>query len=112
MIRKRERDSYLCGNVVVRWRAHDGEADEEDISLGIGQGPESVIIFLACRIPKTQTDGFAINNDASRVVVKPNKQKSTADSNHSDSSPSFPTRNERLTLSGYTLRGRHWSCTR
>lgn len=63
--------SYLGSNVVVGWRAHNGETDEEYISLGIGQGSESIIILLTCSIPKTQTDWLAINNDASRVVVKP-----------------------------------------
>lgn len=79
--------SYLCGNVIVRRRAHDGEADEEHIGLGIGQGPESIIILLACSVPKTQTDRLAIDNDASRVVVKPvmgepkvNNQRSRAQS--------------------------------
>lgn len=67
----RECISYLCGNVIVRRRAHDGETDEEHIGLGIGQGPESIIILLACSVPKTQTDRLAIDNDASRVVVKP-----------------------------------------
>lgn len=60
----------LCGNVIVRRRAHDGETDEEHIGLGIGQGPESIIILLTCSVPKTQADRLAIDNDASRVVVK------------------------------------------
>lgn len=67
----RECISYLCGNVIVRRRAHDGETDEEHIGLGIGQGPESIIILLTCSVPKTQADRLAIDNDASRVVVKP-----------------------------------------
>lgn len=65
--------SYLGRDVVVgRW-AHDGEADEEHVRLGVRQGPETIIILLACSVPKSQTDRLAIHNYTSRVVVKPAK---------------------------------------
>lgn len=103
--------SYLGSNVVVGWRAHNGEADEKYISLRIGQGSESIIILLTCSIPKTQTDWLAINNDASRVVVKPAMRISMS-AEKSQTQLFFIHRKAVLTRSGCTLRGKHWSCTR
>lgn len=62
--------SYLCSDVVERWRADDGETDEEYIGLRIGEGSETVVILLASRIPQAQADGLAINHDTGGVVVK------------------------------------------
>jgi hypothetical protein len=28
--------SYLCFDVIEGWRADDGEADQEDVGLGVG----------------------------------------------------------------------------
>jgi hypothetical protein len=60
----------LCLDVVERRRADDGKADQEDIGLGVRKRAKSVIIFLAGRIPKTETDRLAIDHNAGRVVVK------------------------------------------
>ena len=38
--------------------------------IGIGQGTESVIIFLASRIPQGKFDMFSINLDIGNVVLE------------------------------------------
>lgn len=43
--------AHLSLDVIKRWRADDGEADEEDIGLGVGERSESVVIFLSSSIP-------------------------------------------------------------
>jgi len=41
----------LLGNVVERIGGVDGEADQDDVRVGVGQGTETVIILLTSRIP-------------------------------------------------------------
>ena len=63
--------AYLGLDVIEGRRADDGEADEEDVGLGVGQGPKPIIVLLACGIPEPQADGLPINHHAGRVVVEP-----------------------------------------
>lgn len=44
---------HLSLDVVERGRADDGEADKEDVGLGVRQGAKSVVIFLSSSIPKS-----------------------------------------------------------
>ena len=62
--------SPLGADVLKAWRADEREADEEHVRLRIGQGPESVVIFLTCRVPETEADRLAVHHDIRRVVVK------------------------------------------
>ena len=62
--------SYLGLDVVERGRADDGEADEEDVGLGVRERAQPVVILLAGRVPQAQADGLAVYHDASRVVVE------------------------------------------
>lgn len=57
--------------VVKGWRRDDGEADEEDVGLRVGQGAETVVVFLTGCIPESEADGSAVDHDAGGVVVKP-----------------------------------------
>lgn len=57
-------------DVVKRRRADDGEADEEDVGLGVRQRPQPVVIFLSRSVPESQADGLAIDHDTRRVVVE------------------------------------------
>jgi len=57
-------------DVVERAGRDDGEADQEDISLGVGQGAQAVIVLLTGGIPKTKVDRLAIDHDVGRVVVE------------------------------------------
>ena len=51
-------------------RRHDREAEKEDISLRIRKRTKSIIVFLACCIPKTKIHSLSIQSQGSRVVVK------------------------------------------
>lgn len=62
--------AYLGLDVVERWRADDGKADEEDIGLRVGKRSESVVIFLSRSIPKSQANWLSINHDTRGVVVE------------------------------------------
>lgn len=35
-------------------RAVNREAHEDDISIGVGEWPQSVVVFLSCRVPQCQ----------------------------------------------------------
>lgn len=63
--------AYLSPNVVKGRRANNGEADEEDIGLGVRERAKTVVILLASGIPQTQADRLAVDHDAGRVVVEP-----------------------------------------
>lgn len=65
-----ERKAYLCLDVVKGWWRNDGEADEEDISLWVGEWAKTVVILLSGGIPKSERDWLAINHHAGRVVVE------------------------------------------
>jgi len=56
---------YLGLDIVKRRRADDGEADEEDVGLGVRERAQPVVVLLASRIPQAQTDGLAIHHDTS-----------------------------------------------
>lgn len=48
----RAQGKYLGFDVVERRRADDGEADQENVGLWIGQRAKSVVIFLSSGIPE------------------------------------------------------------
>ena len=63
-------ETHLLLNVVERvWRVYR-ETDEDDMGVRIGQRTETVIIFLARRIPKGEFDVLAIHFDIGDVVLK------------------------------------------
>lgn len=70
--------SYLGLDVVKRRGADDGEADEENIGLGVGQRSQSVVIFLTSGIPETQANGLAIHHYTRRVVIEAASQVASA----------------------------------
>lgn len=43
--------TYLLKDVVQRIRRVDGEADQDDVRVRVRERSETVIIFLASRIP-------------------------------------------------------------
>lgn len=51
----------LLAYILERSRGCDGEADEEDISLGIREGSETVVIFLSGSIKETEGVGLITN---------------------------------------------------
>lgn len=62
--------SYLGLDVVEGGRADDGEADEENVGLGIRKGSQSVVVFLAGGIPETQADRLPIDHYARGIVIE------------------------------------------
>lgn len=61
---------YLCLDVVKRRGADDGEADEEDVGLGVRERPQSVVVLLSGGIPKPQAYWLSVYHDICRVVVE------------------------------------------
>ena len=45
--------SYLLLDVVEGVRRVDSEADEDDVGVWVGQRSQTIVIFLASRIPKS-----------------------------------------------------------
>ena len=45
-------------NVFQRVGAIDGEANEDEVGFGIGEGTEAVVFLLASGVPKGKLDGF------------------------------------------------------
>jgi hypothetical protein len=64
------RGSYLLLNVVQWIRGIDGEANQDDMGIGITQGSKSIVVFLSRRIPKGQFDVFSIYLDVRNVILK------------------------------------------
>ena len=38
--------------------AVDGEADEDEVGFGVGEGAQAVVFFLAGGVPESELDGF------------------------------------------------------
>lgn len=51
----------LVFDVLVGGRAGDGEADDEDVGLRVGQRPQPVVLLLTRRVPQVQTDDPAVH---------------------------------------------------
>jgi len=62
--------AYLLLDVVERIGRVDGEADENDMRIGVGERAETVVIFLAGSIPEGELDVFAVNLDVGNVVLE------------------------------------------
>jgi len=63
-------ETHLGLDIVKRCAADDGEADQEDVGLRVGQGSQTIIIFLTSSVPQSQTDGFTVYHDTGRIVVE------------------------------------------
>ncbi len=55
--------------LIGRW-AGDGEADDEDVGLRVGQRAKAVVLLLACRVPQIEADDAAVHGDLGAVVVE------------------------------------------
>jgi hypothetical protein len=62
--------SYLLLYVVKRVGRVDGEANQDNVRVGVGERAETVVIFLASSIPKRELHVFAINLDIGDVVFE------------------------------------------
>jgi hypothetical protein len=66
----RARETNLLLHVVQGVRRVDGEADEDDVRVGIGERAEAVVVFLAGGIPQGQLDVLAVDLDIGDVVLE------------------------------------------
>lgn len=62
--------THLFLDVVKRVGGVNGEADEDDVRVGVRQRTESVVVFLASSIPKGQLDVLAVDLDVGDVVLE------------------------------------------
>jgi hypothetical protein len=60
----------LLLNVVKGVRRVNSEADQDDVGVGVGQGAETVVVFLTSRIPKGQLDVLVVDLDVGDVVLE------------------------------------------
>lgn len=63
-------NAYLLLNVVQRVGGVDGEADQDDVGVGVRERAETVVILLASRIPERELDMLAIDLDVGDIVLK------------------------------------------
>lgn len=53
-----------------RRRIDDGEDDEKNIAVGVGQWSEAVVLFLSGGIPESEVDHFAVDFHGCSIVIK------------------------------------------
>jgi len=57
-------------HIVKRIGRINGEADQNDMRIGVGEWAETVVVFLTSRIPKGEFDVFAIDFNVGNVVFE------------------------------------------
>lgn len=62
--------AYLLLDVVERVGRVDGEADQDDVRVGVGQRAQPIVILLASSIPQGQLDVLAIDLDIGDIVLE------------------------------------------
>lgn len=70
MTKQRAATAHLLLYILERARTDHRKTDKEHIRLWIGQRPQSVVVFLAGRIEKTQCVRLATDHDRYRIVVE------------------------------------------
>ena len=63
------------GNVFKGWRTDYGEADEEDVSLGVRERPQPVVVLLAGGVPEPERHRHSVTDHRGRVIVEPDQQE-------------------------------------
>ena len=48
----------LLVDVLEAVRVVDGEAQKEDVGVGVGERPQTVVVLLTRRVPQRQLDGL------------------------------------------------------
>jgi hypothetical protein len=62
--------THLLLNVVERVGRVDGEADEDDVRVGVAERAQAVVVLLAGRVPQRKLDVFAVDLDVRDVVLE------------------------------------------
>lgn len=57
-------------HICIGGGAANGETDDEDVGLGIGERAQAVVLLLARSVPEIQADCPAIHSHLGTVVVK------------------------------------------
>lgn len=57
-------------DVLVGRGAGDGEADDEDVGLRVGERTEAIVLLLTRRVPQIEADVAPIHGDLGAVVVE------------------------------------------
>ncbi|CAK5266353.1 unnamed protein product [Mycena citricolor] len=60
----------LLGDVVQRVAIVEREADQDDIGVGVRQGPEAVVVFLPRSVPERELDRLPIDGDVRNVILE------------------------------------------
>lgn len=60
----------LLKDVVQRIRRVDGEADQDDVRVRVRERSETVVIFLASRIPQGQLNVLVVNLNVGDIVLE------------------------------------------
>lgn len=66
---------HLCLDVLERRRADEGEADEENVGLGVRERAKTIIVLLSGGIPESEVDGLSVNHHIGGVVVEADKRE-------------------------------------
>ncbi len=68
--RRMEKMSYLLLYVFEGVRGVDGEADENDVGVGVGERAEAIVILLTSGIPQGEFDRLAVDLHVCDVVLE------------------------------------------
>jgi hypothetical protein len=60
----------LLLDVVKRVRGIDGEANQDDVGVGVRERAKTVVVFLTSSIPKSELDALAIHFDIGDIVLE------------------------------------------
>lgn len=63
-------EAYLVSDILERVRDVDGETDENDVCLGVGQRAQSFVILLPSCVPQRQLHGSAVNSTVCNIVLE------------------------------------------
>lgn len=61
---------YFLASIDEGRRLDDGENYEEDVTVGVCEGSEAIVLFLTCSIPQSEVNHAPIDLDSSRVIVE------------------------------------------
>jgi hypothetical protein len=61
---------YLLLDIVKRIGRVDGEANQDNVRVGVRKRAETVVIFLASSIPESELDVLAVHFDIGDVVLE------------------------------------------
>jgi hypothetical protein len=60
----------LLLNIVERVRGVNGKTDQDNMGVGVGKRPETVVVFLASRIPQSQFNVLSVDFNIGDIVLE------------------------------------------